>query len=100
MPDEGHELRVEVELSQGHQIDDTHGDPALEECGAFRDENLRGRYLETTQLAASYTKYLDTLNGLRRLEEIRRFRSLDYAAKCTHILALCDSARRQLALPN
>jgi len=68
--------------------------------GAFRDENLRGRYLETTQLAASYTKYLDTLNGLRRLEEIRRFRSLDYAAKCTRILALCDSARRQLALPN
>src|SRR5580693_8298917 len=34
---------------------------------AFRDENLRGRYLETTQLAASYTKYLDTLNGQRRL---------------------------------
>jgi len=56
--------------------------------------------LETTQLAASYTKYLDTLNGLRRVEEIRRFRSLDYVDKRTRILALCDSAHRQLALPN
>ena len=67
---------------------------------AFRDENLRGRYLETTQLAASYTHYLDTLNGLRRLEEIRRFRSLDYAAKRGRILALCDTTQHRLALPN
>src|SRR5437867_11018494 len=29
--------------------------------GAVRAENLRGRYLETTELAARYTKYLDTL---------------------------------------
>src|SRR5437588_452413 len=57
---------------------------------AFRDENLRGRYLETCELAASYTGYLDTLNGLRRLEEIRRFRSLDYSAKKTHIFALME----------
>src|SRR3954462_5477403 len=35
---------------------------------AFCDETLRGRYLETCELAASYTHYLDTLNGLRRLE--------------------------------
>ncbi len=48
---------------------------------AFRDANLRGRYLETSQLAASYTHYLDTLNGVRRLDEIRRFHSLDYGAK-------------------
>jgi hypothetical protein len=27
-------------LSQGHQIDDAHGDSALEKCGAFRDENV------------------------------------------------------------
>ena len=67
---------------------------------AFRDENLRGRYLEATQLAASYTHYLDTLNGLRRLEEIRRFRSLDYAAKRGRILALCDTTQHRLALPN
>ena len=58
---------------------------------AFRDKNLRGRYLETTQLAARYTHYLDTLNGQRRLDEIRRFRSLDYGAKRQRILALTDS---------
>ncbi|HZA38285.1 MAG TPA: hypothetical protein VE486_04015, partial [Candidatus Baltobacteraceae bacterium] len=57
---------------------------------AFRDKNLRARYLETTQLAASYTHYLDTLNGQRRLDEIRRFRSLDYDAKRDRILALTD----------
>src|SRR6202035_5429292 len=49
--------------------------------GAFRDKNLRGRYLETTELAESYTRFLDTLNGVRRLEEIRVFRSLDYFQK-------------------
>jgi hypothetical protein len=59
---------------------------------AFRDANLRGRYLETTELASSYTHYLDTLNGLRRLDEIRRFRSLDYDAKKQCILALADRA--------
>jgi len=57
---------------------------------AFRDENLRGRYLETCELAASYTQFLDTLNGLRRLEEIRKFRSLDYGAKKAHVFALMD----------
>src|SRR5947209_7288858 len=45
---------------------------------AFQDRNLRARYLETVELAATYTRYLDTLNGMRRLDEIRRFRSLDY----------------------
>jgi hypothetical protein len=58
---------------------------------AFRDRNLRGRYFETTQLAASYTHYLDALNGQRRLDEIRRFRALDYDAKRQRILALTDS---------
>jgi hypothetical protein len=57
---------------------------------AFRDANLRGRYLETSQLAASYTRYLDTLNSQRRLDEIRRFHSLDYDAKRTRILALTN----------
>src|SRR5581483_11261479 len=56
--------------------------------GAYIDKNIRGRYLETTELASSYTKFLDTLNGVRRLDEIRRFRSLDYAAKKNLILAL------------
>ncbi len=55
---------------------------------AYRDPNLRGRYLETTELAVDYTRYLDTLNGLRRLEEIRAFHALDYPAKKAHILAL------------
>jgi hypothetical protein len=57
---------------------------------AFADANLRGRYSEVTELAASYTHYLDTLNGMRRLEEIRRFRSLEYDAKKRHILRLLD----------
>src|SRR5213596_1080713 len=55
---------------------------------AFRDRNLRARYLETTELASSYTYYLDSLNGARRLDEIRRFRSLDYSDKKKRILAL------------
>lgn len=55
---------------------------------AYRDRNIRGRYLETIELAASYTRFLDTLNAARRLDEIRRFRSLDYAAKKTRVLAL------------
>ena len=59
---------------------------------AFRDANLRSRYLQTSQLAASYTRYLDTLNGMRRLDEIRRFHSLDYGAKRARILALTNSS--------
>ena len=55
---------------------------------AFHDRNLRARYLETTELASAYTRYLDTLNEMRRLEEIRRFRSLDYFDKKRHILGL------------
>ena len=54
----------------------------------FRDPNLRGRYLETSQLAASYTAFLDTLNAVRRVDEIRRFHSLDYGAKRERVLAL------------
>jgi hypothetical protein len=59
---------------------------------AFDNKNLRGRYLETSELASSYTQYLDALNGMRRLEEIRAFRSLDYGAKKQRILALADRA--------
>ena len=57
---------------------------------AFQDRQLRARYLETTELASIYTGYLDTLNGMRRLDEIRCFRSLDYAAKKQRVLALQD----------
>src|SRR5450432_2281732 len=61
---------------------------------AYADPNLRGRYLETTELAASYTKYLDALNGLRRVEEIRVFHALDYEAKKHRILALKDAVKK------
>ena len=59
----------------------------------FRDQNLRARYLETGELASSYTHYLDTLNGARRLEEIRNFHALTYDAKKQHILALMNRPR-------
>jgi len=61
---------------------------AAENPGAFHSTNLRSRYLETTELAARYTEFLDTLNAMRRLEEIRAFRSLDYGAKKERVLAL------------
>ena len=70
---------------------------ARNDPNAYQCENLRGRYLETCELASSYTHYLDTLNGMRRLEEIRAFRSLDYQRKKAHILALPHT--RKLALP-
>ena len=60
---------------------------------AFADHNLRGRYLETGELAARYTRFLDALNGARRVDEIRIFHALDYAAKKQRILALMDAPR-------
>ena len=63
---------------------------------AFEDRNLRARYLEITELAASYTRYLDTLNAIRRVEEIRVFRSLNYVDKKEHILALPPAKIRPL----
>jgi len=56
-------------------------------CG-FRHPTLRARYLECTELAASYTRYLETLAEHARLDEIRTFHALDYDAKRSHILAL------------
>ena len=57
---------------------------------AFSDPNLRGRYLETTELAAQYTHLLDALNAARRVDEIRVFHSLDYTGKKDRILQLMD----------
>jgi hypothetical protein len=57
---------------------------------AFEDETIRARYLETGELASSYTHYLDSLNGARRLDEIRNFHALPYEAKKRHILALIN----------
>ena len=55
---------------------------------AFSDHNLRGRYLEATELASQYTRLLDALNAARRVDEIRVFHSLDYAGKKDRILQL------------
>jgi hypothetical protein len=55
---------------------------------AFSDPNLRGRYLETTELASQYTRMLDALNAARRVDEIRIFHALDYTGKKERILQL------------
>jgi len=60
---------------------------------AYADANLRGRYLETTELAEQYTMFLDALNGARRVDEIRLFHALDYQSKKQHILALMDAPK-------
>jgi len=54
----------------------------------FGNANLRARYLETTQLAARYTRFLDALNSRRRVEEIRVFHALSYPEKRQRILLL------------
>jgi hypothetical protein len=59
----------------------------------YSDPNLRGRYLETSELAAHYTLYLDALNGARRVDEIRIFHALEYQEKKQRILALMDAPR-------
>jgi hypothetical protein len=59
-----------------------------ESPGAFTDGNLRGRYLETTQLASQYTRLLDALNAARRVDEIRIFHALDYTGKKERVLQL------------
>ena len=63
---------------------------------AYADRNLRARYSETTELAESYTRYLDTLNAARRVQEIRLFRSLDYSDKKNRVLALPPAKIRPL----
>lgn len=60
---------------------------------AYADANLRGRYLETTELATQYTLFLDAINGARRVDEIRIFHSLDYEQKKQRILALMDTPK-------
>ena len=64
---------------------------ASQNSAAYSDPNLRGRYVETTELARQYTACLDALNSARRIDEIRVFHSLDYSQKKQHILALMDS---------
>jgi hypothetical protein len=49
--------------------------------------------METTQLAKSYTKYLESLAAARRVEDIRLFHALTYEDKRHHILALKDKPK-------
>jgi hypothetical protein len=56
----------------------------------YQDANLRARYMETSELASQYTHFLDSLNGVRRVEEIRNFHTLSYDQKKKHILALMN----------
>lgn len=55
---------------------------------AFGNSTLRARYLETTQLASKYTRFLETLNAFRRIEEIRVFHALSYPEKMQRIRQL------------
>jgi len=55
---------------------------------SYSDDSLRGRYMETTYLAASYTRYLESLATSRRVDEIRCFHALSYKEKRTRILSL------------
>jgi len=64
-----------------------------EAAEGYADANLRGRYMETCELAGKYTLFLDALNGARRVDEIRNFHSLDYSGKRRHILALMDAEK-------
>jgi hypothetical protein len=66
--------------------------------GLYQDPNLRARYIETTELAADYTRYLDSLNAARRLDAIRSFHSLSYDQKRNHILALRDRPPEDIGL--
>lgn len=61
---------------------------SAQNAAGYADPNLRGRYLETSQLGAQYTLYLDALNGARRVDEIRIFHALDYQEKKQRILRL------------
>jgi len=54
----------------------------------YRDATLRHRYSETSRLGEKFTRYLDGLQPEHRLQEIRRFRTLDYAAKRQYVIML------------
>ena len=61
---------------------------------SFRDKTISARYAETTYLAQSYTRYLESLAASRRVEEIRLFHALEYDRKRERILALRDRIRK------
>jgi hypothetical protein len=61
---------------------------------SFRDRTISARYAETTYLARSYTRHLESLAASRRVEEIRLFHALEYDRKRERILALQDRIRK------
>ncbi len=67
---------------------------------AYRDRNLRERYLETTRLASIYTRFLDGLSAARRVAEIRQFHALDYPEKKRRILLLPFRSESDTADPS
>jgi hypothetical protein len=60
---------------------------------SFRDRTVAARYAETTLLAKSYTRYLESLSTSRRAQEIRIFHALEYDRKRVRILALRKGKR-------
>lgn len=54
----------------------------------YPDATLRHRYSEISRLGEKYTRFLDGLQPEHRLQEIRRFRTLDYAAKRQYVRML------------
>lgn len=62
--------------------------------GSYRTRRLRERYMETTLLAARYTRFLESLEACRRIGEIRAFHALGYDEKKARILALPAPRRK------
>jgi len=58
------------------------------------ESELGDRYRETTQLAASYTCFLEGIHAERRAHEIQTFHALGYDEKRIRILSLCDRKTR------
>jgi hypothetical protein len=63
-------------------------------CFAYAEPLIAERYLETNRDARRYARYLDKLTPERRTREIRRFRTLGYAAKRRRIDAVCGAPAR------
>ena len=62
----------------------------LFECedSAYTSAPLTQRYTQALRLGEKYTRFVDGLPPAERLQEIRHFRALPYAAKCGYIQML------------
>lgn len=54
----------------------------------YRHPRLRNRYFEANRLGDKFTRFLDSLPPQHRIEELRRFRQLDYPTKARYIRML------------